>query len=54
MGLLNVKLSGIWNVDAFEIPGLKACLKYFVVEKNTMDSNPAFRISLFPFNVHRN
>lgn len=27
MDLLNVKLPGIGNVDAVEIPSLKACLK---------------------------
>lgn len=54
MDLLHVKSSGIWNVDAFEIPSLKACFKYFVVEKkNTADSNPAFGNSLFPSNLHR-
>lgn len=33
MDLLHYKLSGIWNGDAFEVPSVEACLKYFVVGK---------------------
>lgn len=51
MDLLPSKLSGIWNVDAFEVPSVEACLKYFVVGKLLLAVTQVFRNSLFPSNL---